>query len=65
MLPSDCVIRIHVRDDSDCHYAKNVDEERLQRQVLGPRVRVSWFGNLEDASLDLLPIEGFESWCVQ
>ena len=58
MLPSDCVIRIHFRDISDCYYAYSVDEERLQRQVLGPRVPVSWFsGNLEDASLDLQPIE--------
>ena len=39
-----------------------IDEERLQRQVLGLRVPVSWFRNIEDASLDLLPIEGFESW---
>ena len=62
MLPSDCVIRIHFRDVSDCCYAKSVDEERLQRQVLGPRVPVFWFRNLQDASLDLLPIEEFEPW---
>ena len=34
MLSSDCVIRIHFRDVSDCSYDKSVDEERLQRQVL-------------------------------
>ena len=62
MLASDCVIRMHLRDVSDCYYAKSVDEERLQRQVLGPRVPVSWFRNLEDTSLDLLPLEGFEPW---
>ena len=60
MLPSDCVIRTHFRDVSECCYSESVDEERLQRQVLGPRVPVSWLRNLEDASLYLLPIEGFE-----
>ena len=45
MLPSDCVTRIHFRDDSDCYYACSVDEDRSQRQVLGPRVPVSWFRN--------------------
>ena len=35
-------------------------EERLQRQVLGPRVPVSWFRDLEGASLDLLPMTDFE-----
>ena len=52
MLPSDCVIRIHFRNVSDCYYACSVDEKRLQRQVLGPRVPVSWFSNLD----------GFEPW---
>ena len=59
---SDCVIRTHFRDVSDCYNAERVDEERLQRQVLCPRVPVSWFRNLEDASLDLLPTERFEPW---
>ena len=36
------------------HYAYSADEERLQRQVLGPRVPVSWFRNLDDVSLDLV-----------
>ena len=58
MLPSDCVISIHFRDVSDCYYACGVDEKRLQRQVLGPRVPVSWFRNLDDASLDLVPLLG-------
>ena len=40
----------------------SVDEERLQRQVLGPRVPVSRFRNLDDASIDLLPLDGFEPW---
>ena len=62
MLPNDCVIRIHFRDVSNCYYAYSVDEKRLQRQVLGPRVPVSWFGNLDDASVDLLPVDGFEPW---
>ena len=56
MLPSDCVVRMHFRDVSV------VDEERLQRQVLGPSVPVPCFKNLEDTILDLLPIEGFEPW---
>ena len=30
MLPSDCVIRIHFRDVSDCYHAESVDEERLR-----------------------------------
>ena len=62
MLPSDCVIRIHFRDISDCCYAESVDEERLQRQVLGPRVPVSWFRNLEDTSIDFLTVDGVEPW---
>ena len=45
-----------------CYCAYSVDEERLQWQVLGPRVLVSWFRNLEDTSLDSLPIDGFEPW---
>ena len=61
-LPSDSVIRIHFRDVSDCYNAESVDEERLRRQVLGPRVPVSWFRNLEDANLDVLPIDGFDPW---
>ena len=62
MLPSDSVIRVHFRDVSDCYNAESVDEERLQRQVLGPRAPISWFRNLEDASLDLLPVDEFEPW---
>ena len=62
MLPSDCEIRIHFRDVSDFYYAKNVGERRLQRQVLAPRVPVSWFCYLGDASLDLLPLDGLEPW---
>ena len=46
------------RDVSDCYYAESVDEKRLQRQ----RVPVSWFRNLDDASLDLLFFDGFEAW---
>ena len=41
---------------------KSVDEERLQRQVLAPRVPVSRIRNLDDASIDLLPLDGFEPW---
>ena len=62
MLPSVSVIRMPFRDVSDCHCTQSVEKERLQRQVLGPRVPVSWCRNLEDTSLDLLPIEGFEHW---
>ena len=61
-LPSDCVIRVHFRDVSDCYHAESVDEERLQRHVLGPRVPVSWFRNLEDGGLDFSLIEGVEPW---
>ena len=61
MLPSDCVIRMHFLDVSDCYCAYSVDEERLHRQVWGRRVPVSWFRNLDDASLDLLPLDGFDS----
>ena len=45
---------------SDCPCAYRVDEKKLQRQVLGPRVPVSRFRNLDDASLDLLPLDRFE-----
>ena len=40
----------------------SVDEERLQRHMLCLGFPVSRLRNLEDASLDLLPIEGFEPW---
>ena len=59
MLPSDRVIRFHFGDASDCYYAYSVDEQRLCRQVLGPRVLVSWFRNLDDTSIDLLPVDGY------
>ena len=42
---SDCVVHIHFRDVSDCYCAYGVAEERLQRQVLGPRVPMSWIWN--------------------
>ena len=59
ILPRGCVIRIHFRDVSDCYHACSLDEQRFFRQVLGPRVPVSWFRNLDDTSIDLLPINGF------
>ena len=34
----------------------------LFRQVLGPRVPVSWFRNLDDTSIDLLLVDVFEPW---
>ena len=34
----------------------------MRRGYTGKWVPVSWFRNLEDTSLDLLPIEGFEPW---
>ena len=30
--------------------------------MLGPRVPVSWFRNLDNASIDLLLVDGFEPW---
>ena len=56
------VILVHYRDVSDCYYAKSVDVKRLFRQVLCPRVPVSWFRNLDDTSVDLLLVGGFEPW---
>ena len=39
-----------------------MDEKRLDLQVLGPRVPVSWFRVLDSANVDLLPVDGFEPW---
>ena len=59
------VNRIHFRDVSDCYYAFCVDEERLQRQVLGPSDPVSRFRILGDASLDLLLLRRIRTLGVQ
>ena len=37
-----------------------MDGKRLDRQVLGPKVPVSWFRNLDDTSIDLLPVDDSE-----
>eukprot|EP00971_Amphidinium_carterae_P187688 3725056-Amphidinium_carterae.1 len=49
------------RDLSNCFYLFRVDEARLGRQVIGPRVPRSWFDNVSDVELDFAP--DFECWC--
>jgi hypothetical protein len=56
-------LRASVQDLSNMYYMFKVSEERLKRQVVGPRVPVSWFQNLESEADDFLPDESFlEAW---
>ena len=41
-------------------YVFGVDEERLRRQVIGPRVPRAWFRDLEDEAMD--ETELFDAW---
>ena len=50
------------RDISNCFYMYDVGDDRLSRQVIGPRLPRSWFDNIDDAALD--DVTSFEPWCV-
>ena len=54
------IARVSFRDISDCFYVFGVDEERLHRQVVGPRVPRSWFHDLENNEID--EKEVFDAW---
>ena len=62
ILPSDCVIRINFVTFRIVPTLTVWMKKRLDRQVLGLRDPVSWFRNLDDTSIDLLPLDGFEPW---
>ena len=48
------------RDLSNCFYLFEVDSERLQRQVIGPRLPRSWFRDLHKVDAD--DCDTFEPW---
>eukprot|EP00973_Karenia_brevis_P035837 4945856-Karenia_brevis.AAC.1 len=48
------------RDLSNCFYLFEVEEERLRRQVIGPRIPLSWLENLDDERCDDCAID--EHW---
>ena len=62
-LKSNQYLRASVQDLSNMYYMFKVSEERLKRQVVGPRVPVSWFQNLESEAEDFLPDASFmDAW---
>ena len=50
------------RDLSNCFYLFRVDDDRLHRQVIGPRVPRSWLADLDNESADR--DLHFENWCA-
>jgi len=51
---------VHLRDVRNCYYLYEVEEARFPKQIIGPRVPLSWFEDLEDESLD--DVEDCEPW---
>ena len=45
-------MRCSVQDLHNMYYVFKVSPERLARQIIGPRVPLSWFAHLDDESLD-------------
>ena len=41
-----------------------VDDERLKRQIIGPRVPEDWFADLDNESKDFLPTTAFKPWLI-
>ena len=41
-----------MRDMRNMYYTLAVDEERLMRQIIGPRVPLSWIDDLDNEALD-------------
>jgi hypothetical protein len=61
LVPKSHTLRLSCRDLKDFYYNLEVDEDRWRKQSWGPRVPMSWFENLDDVSLDDVPV--FDEWC--
>lgn len=59
LQPEQC-LWVGKRDLSNCFYLFAVDEARLARQVIGPRIPRAWLADIEDETLDLM--DEFPSW---
>ena len=56
-------LRTTVQDLHNMYYMFKVSDDRLRRQIVGPRVPISWFADIADESLDFLgDSEPVEPW---
>ena len=56
-------LRTTVQDLHTMYYMFKVSDDRLRRQIVGPRVPRSWFADIADESLDFLSdSEPVEPW---
>ena len=62
LLKNGYSLRLNLRDACDCFYLFQVDDERLKRQIIRPRVPEDWFGDLDNESKDFLPTSAFKPW---
>ena len=60
-IPTGFSARGNLRDASDFYFIWRVPEERLQRQLIGPRLPRSWFAQLDEKFDDAQP-EGDWYW---
>ena len=54
----------YTKDQRHTLFVFGVEDSRLARQVVGPRLPRGWYANLEDEALDDVPAGGFDSWWV-
>ena len=64
LLKNGYPLRLNLQDVRDCFYLFQVDEERLKRQIIGPRVPEDWFKDPENESKDFLPISAIKPWLM-
>ena len=62
LLKNGYSLRLNLRDVRDCPYLFQVGDERLKRQIIGPRVPEDWFSDLVNGSEDFLPNSAFKPW---
>ena len=55
-------IRCSVRDIRNMYYMFRVDDARLVKQIIGPRIPRSWLEDIHDEELDVLPPDSFDPW---
>jgi len=51
-----------LRDVKDAFYLYEVEPERLRRQLIGPRLPLSWFSDLHNEDADVL--NSADPWCI-
>eukprot|EP00974_Lingulodinium_polyedra_P075416 7308381-Lingulodinium_polyedra.AAC.1 len=62
-LPPHKAVWVAKRDLSNCFYLFEVEPERLERQVIGPRIPRSWLEEIGTEELDWQA--DFASWCSE